>query len=344
MDSSKRNCFDALRLALATSVIYGHSYPLGGFGMDPLALVTKGQVHIETDAVVGFFGISGYLIAASWERSNSGLEFMRKRIRRIFPGFWCCLFVTAFLIAPAIHATRNHSLSGFPWTGSNSAASFVWRNAALILRQWTVGATLANNPHSGAINSSLWSLFPEFGCYAALGILAYLGGISRQRSLLVFAVLGLAAAHGLALLNPSATLLPTIICLGGMSRFYLAFAIGAAMHTWRALLILDRKGQFFLLGVLLVLARNGGYALFSPVLIPWLLISFGESVFLKLPADVSYGTYLYGFAIQQFLISLPWFGRSWLLYFVTSVVVALGTGWLSWTLVERHFLSRSRAA
>ena len=56
--------------------------------------------------------------------------------------------------------------------------------------------------------------------------------------------------------------------------------------------------------------------------------------------DLSYGLYLYGFAIQQLLIHLApqfWIPSS---LFAVSWLLSLAAGWLSWRLVERPFLRR----
>ena len=55
-------------------------------------------------AVVGFFGISGYLITGSAERSRP-LRYLWQRFLRIFPAFWVCLVVTAFVIGAIAWST-----------------------------------------------------------------------------------------------------------------------------------------------------------------------------------------------------------------------------------------------
>jgi peptidoglycan/LPS O-acetylase OafA/YrhL len=68
-------------------------------------------------------------------------------------------------------------------------------------------------------------------------------------------------------------------------------------------------------------------------------VAFGR---LKLPdaryGDVSYGTYLYGFPIQQMLVGA---GMPFPLYVSSAIVFSLAAGLLSWWLVERHFVRRS---
>jgi len=58
------NGLNLIRLFLAVTVVISHPWSLGGYGSeDLLHWLTPG-----TPAVYGFFGISGYLIAASADR------------------------------------------------------------------------------------------------------------------------------------------------------------------------------------------------------------------------------------------------------------------------------------
>jgi peptidoglycan/LPS O-acetylase OafA/YrhL len=345
-EKSPGNCFDALRLALAGCVVFGHSFLLGGFGPEPLEALTKGQVHIAYDAVLGFFGLSGYLVAASWLRSASTGDFLWRRVRRIVPGFWACLLFTAFLIAPAMQLAHTGYLAGFPWSGPQGMLGFAYRNSLLRIRQWSVGDVVAGHPYDGSLDGSLWSLWPEFSCYVALAFLGYFGGLNRYRALLGATILGLAAGHAIALALGTAPLplLPSLLVLTSGTRFYLAFAVGVGVRVWPAQLVLDRKGTVFLALILALSARYGGYALASPVLIPWLLVSLGENASLRLHRDISYGTYLYSFALQQLMVSLHGNSHGWLLYFLVTLAGSLAAGWLSWTLLERRFISPRRLA
>ena len=57
------NNFDVLRFALASLVIFSHSFPLlqGDNRREPLSVLTGGQTDLGKLAVDGFFLISGFL-------------------------------------------------------------------------------------------------------------------------------------------------------------------------------------------------------------------------------------------------------------------------------------------
>jgi peptidoglycan/LPS O-acetylase OafA/YrhL len=105
------NALNAIRLLLAVTVLFGHSYSLG-YGIDsPLP-------QIEARAVEGFFAISGYLIARGRTRTLLW-QFLWHRVRRVYPGMWGSLVMTAFLIAP-----MAGWIAGQPYSWSE-AASYV---------------------------------------------------------------------------------------------------------------------------------------------------------------------------------------------------------------------------
>lgn len=58
--------------------------------------------------------------------------------------------------------------------------------------------------------------------------------------------------------------------------------------------------------------------------------------------DFSYGTYLYGFPIQQIVMALWGASLPFALYVPATMLLALMAGVLSWHLVEQWFLPRSR--
>ncbi len=86
------NNFDALRLAAACAVLFGHSFVLTAGGqstetIDGLSLLLTRYAAfgeaIHEFAVNIFFVISGFLVACSYERSRSLLKFTLSRALRI---------------------------------------------------------------------------------------------------------------------------------------------------------------------------------------------------------------------------------------------------------------------
>src|SRR5688572_31383048 len=183
----KRNAFAFLRMVFALLVIISHSYPLGAFGLDPIALITEGQHTPGEIGVALFFLLSGFLITRSSLRSHSIGRFLWHRFLRIFPGYWICLLVTAFAFSPLFELIKHGDFS------ADSALAYVRGNWAMFhLNEWsiggimnlhpsTIGQALNDNPQPSGINGSLWSLPYECVCYLVLALLGSLGVLRRCR-------------------------------------------------------------------------------------------------------------------------------------------------------------------
>ncbi|MGO4377458.1 acyltransferase family protein [Pseudoduganella sp. RAF53_2] len=92
------NAFDVLRMTAAAAVLYSHSFPLLGLPEpEPLPGLTWGRL-----AVAVFFGISGFLVAQSWESDSHGLRFLARRALRIFPGLLVLALLSALVLGPAV--------------------------------------------------------------------------------------------------------------------------------------------------------------------------------------------------------------------------------------------------
>ena len=187
------NCFGLLRIVLSCLVIVSHSYPIGGFGVEPLLALSKGDLTLGTFAVIGFFALSGLLIGISAEKLSTG-RFFAHRVRRIFPGYWACLFVTAWVIGPIIAVVRDMPWKSVLYPPGGSARSFVLQNLTLDIRQYALGSTLDRMPYPNAINGSLWSLAYEFACYLVVFavIRLWIAGKRRPQFLATVTVLSIA--------------------------------------------------------------------------------------------------------------------------------------------------------
>jgi peptidoglycan/LPS O-acetylase OafA/YrhL len=178
--SAKRNSLNFLRLILALAVVFSHSITLGLFGSEWILRKTT----LGTVAVYGFFGISGYLIAGSAARNNAG-RYLWQRFLRIFPAFWICLLVTAFLFGTIAWFHFNPGLSrtcGLHCylTEPNGPFGYVIHNLWLQVNQDNIAKTLPGGLLGFGWNASLWTLELEFLCYLLLAAFSVLGLLKRR--------------------------------------------------------------------------------------------------------------------------------------------------------------------
>jgi peptidoglycan/LPS O-acetylase OafA/YrhL len=332
----RENNFDALRVVLAALVLFSHSFPLvaGTNDAEPFFRLSSGQVTGGELAVDFFFVISGYLITRSWLASRSTDGYLKKRIRRIYPGYLACLVVTIAITALCAGSRAREY---------TSAALLYQKDAllegALLLKYGLLDnpVAFAANPWPHAANGSLWTLQPELYCYLLVAGLGVTGALRRRPVTILWAVLF--AGYALQLLH-------TGNVQNSFWRLTLYFGAGA-------LFFLHRDRVRF--GHPLLLALAVGAVVLGPVVPPlllivlpaagsYLLLSFAFSSRIRLHGfakrgDISYGLYLYAFIVQQAIVYAVGI-RSPLMLFATALPVACLLGWLSWRYVEQPFLAR----
>lgn len=302
------NSFDLLRLLAAVAVIVHHTRPLRG---EPALRF----FHLDFGALgVGvFFVISGYLVTASLLRSASLSDYLKKRLLRIEPALVVSLALTALVLGAA-----ETTLPLGDYLRRPQVYLFVLRNALLYPVTYRLPGVFEHNPIAD-VNPSLWTLRLEFTCYLGL---AALGGLGLARKWVLAALAGVAAATVAALV--------------------LVWPQAAGPWWGHVLLVGSQFGFLFLAGAFLQLAgRPPLWTLASLAFLAtpmWILglpapvIILGELRSRRLPADVSYGLYIYAAPVQQALAAAG------ALTFVASLALTLPLAAASWFLVERPAL------
>jgi peptidoglycan/LPS O-acetylase OafA/YrhL len=310
-----RNSFDLLRLLAALAVIAFHAAVLAG-----RAPWSVGEINLGALGVGAFFVISGYLVTDSRLRSDTFRAFLVKRLLRIEPALIASLIVVAVTLGVVAS-----SLPLGAYLRSKDVYLYVAKNTLLYLASYSLPGVFAHNPAPGIVNGSLWTLRVEFTLYLALGLLGA-ARLLKPAALAVFALgfgsaaIVLQAAPGVV---PSGLLHPGLI---GAQYSFLFFA-GALLR------LIDRPLPAWTLGSALLLLTPA-WILGLPILVVWL----GSRRSIRLPADLSYGLYIYAFPVQQVLASHG------LLWFWTSLAATLPFAAASWFLVERPALRLKQIA
>jgi peptidoglycan/LPS O-acetylase OafA/YrhL len=341
--SLKENCYDVVRLLLAATVVYSHSYAIGGFGRESFALWTKENIILGTLGVLGFFGLSGFLVTASFDRTPKVFGYLIKRVRRIFPGFWVCLLVTAFVIAPLIWVVSGRSLELFPWTGAESSLSYVTANCFLKVNQSSIQDLLTGQKWQESLNGPLWSLQPEFLCYLFV-VAAGLGLALRSSRWLLALVTACAFVFHIVRVvsGPEAyPAIPGAFASRIWGPFVTAFMVGMCAYVWRESIKFNWQTVAFLGGFALVCLKLGGFQIVAPVVVTGIVLLGGALVTTRLKTDLSYGMYIYSFPLQILVAASGWASGSVWLFMAMSLAVSAAAAWLSWKLVERPALHRN---
>lgn len=321
--AGRDNALNFVRLVLASSVIIGHTWPLGGFG-------SSAWEGISGAAVNGFFVISGYLVAGSRVR-GAFAPYLWRRALRILPAFWVCLLLVAFVFAPVSLLFTGGSYD------LGSALAYVGRNAGLWISQWGVDGTLENVPYAGAWNGSLWTLAYEFAAYLAAGALLTLPFVRRRPVpwiALALAALLIVQVFARGPLDVTTNIYLHIMRLGGF--FF------AGMLLWA---LRDRLRVSALWGVLSIVTvvmcsqlPEPFYYSLAAVPMAYAMLWLGAALPVRVGAvnDISYGIYIYAFPVQQLLAAAgaPGMLGFWG-YAVVAWLLTLPLAWASWTLVER---------
>ena len=361
--SPRRNSLNFLGLVLALFVVFSHSITLGSFGSESLF----DRTTLGTLAVYGFFAISGYLIAGSASRNGTG-RYLWQRFLRIFPAFWVCLIVTAFVFGTIAWYHYNPERSGLCGihcyvSQSNGPIGYVVHNALLQINQPKIAGTLPGGVWSFGWNGSLWTLEFEFLCYLLLAALSFCGLLRRRA--LIAVMTGIFWATEIVIIS-----VPSLAQeFSPFNRRDMLNVLGIHVEVMRVLVLVS----IFLFGALLYLYRDfvpdsGIIALLlSIIVLSGFVIPIGQkvpsyyltgigvtSVFLVYPLvwlgihlpfsrigainDYSYGIYVYAFPVQQMLV--VWKVNSWGYWPYTMLTIALimPLAAASWWLVEKNAL------
>ena len=331
-DSGRDNNLNLLRFCAASLVVLSHSYPLSGhLAAEPLARATR-IFDFASIAVIVFFAISGYLVARSLDRSRNLATYARARALRILPAYVAATLYAAFVIGP--------------WATSLPLAEYLadprtWiyvRETLLFVGIDRLPGVFADNPYPLAINGSLWTLWLEVFCYAALAIAGVLGALRRPWLALALAV----ALFALGELSPAfVAWMPRGDAFLG-PRLGGTFVAGALAYAWRERIPLSPWIALaaLVVGAALLDTRVEVYTLYGAIAYATLVLAYHPSLdvpgFRRL-GDYSYGIYVYAYPTQQAIASVlgpmpP------LLLFGLAYPAIFALAFASWHAIERPAL------
>lgn len=330
------NNFDAIRLLAALAVLIGHAWPLTGRDGAPAI----GTIPIYTLGVYVFFSMSGYLISRSWMEDSRPFAFLARRCARIFPALIVVVVVAVFVVGPLmsnLHGSQYFSSSDTYWYLTN----------VFLVASYSLPGVFVDQPTS-AVNGSLWTIGPEFVCYLlvlSFGVLAFaLRRVMRESTIAVVLLGSLAAVLVVAL---------STIDTGDLRATFRAcifFLVGAciARLKWRPTPVAVVAFAGLVAGVALIAPASTLAIMW--LALPVIVVGVGTMSWPGLRAvgrvgDLSYGTYLWGFPVQQVVTAtLPRLPLPTNVAIVVAVTLCIA--FASWWVLERRVLryARSRVA
>ncbi|MBM6596108.1 acyltransferase family protein [Microvirga pudoricolor] len=322
------NNFTLVRLGLALAVVLSHAFSVTSGSLIDEPLTASTGFTLGEHAVNGFFAISGFLVTMSFDR-RGWRDYVIARTLRIAPGLIVAVLAVGLVLGPL--------MSRLP-LGEYLASAELWRFITATLTTFKSNTVLPGvfeaNPFRFPMGT-VWTLKYEVLCYAGV-LVAGLAGLLRWR----MAGLVLVAALALGLLGLDALNPEPPKGIETALRLPLIFACGAALYLWRDSVRLSLFAAFLAVMGAMFLKETFLYktALFmaSSYAILWLcLVPVRYAV--EPGADLSYGTYLYGWPVQQALHALfPTAAALTLL--APSLAITLGVAALSWFGIEKPAL------
>jgi len=175
--------------------------------------------------VAVFFVLSGYCLIPGWRRSTGLAEFLRRRVLRIMPPYWCSLLLVALLALGFKLATGVNDIAALPRSPATVTATLL-----------LLTAPVTTIP---ALNWVFWTLSFLLGCYLVVGVVLLLPRSTRMPAL--------AGLHGLLCLVDM-IFHPEPLGALFFIRHWPVFGLGVTL----AVLPLDRRAGRAMLGTCLL--------------------------------------------------------------------------------------------
>lgn len=333
--SGRDNNLNLIRMLAAFAVLVSHAWPIdNGLGTREPLFSFFGH-SLGTLAVYIFFVISGFLITASFQRSETTRHFVLARALRLLPGLGVSLLLVAFCLGPLVT-----TLPVAAYLGSVETWQFLFRNITLFQPQYTLPGVFETNPLP-AVEGSIWTLIHEVLCYVMV-LMAGLAGLLGSGRRMVFFLALYAASWLVTELGP-VDFPERALRLQSLS---LPFVLGMMGWIWRDRIILSVWGCLALALVWYGLRQTAfaypALVVFIAYAIAWLaFVPGGVLRHYNRLGDYSYGIYIYAFPLQGLVVWL--FGSVGpALHIVLAIPPVLILSVASWHLVEKPALQLLR--
>lgn len=323
--------FSAMRLILSLTILGAHSGWVAG--ADTTGDWTGLHGIFLLSLVPAFFALSGFLVTGSAMRTGAVRPFITLRLLRIVPALFVEVTLSALVLGPIF---TTYLLFDY----FTDIRFFEYFGNIVGRIRFELPGVFETNPVYDTVNQNLWTLKPEFYCYILMALMIGLG-VLKSRALFTAFV---------AIMTVVATIAAFIHGFGVSEGNYhwtvvvFYFLVGCVYFHWRDHIKIHWSFFLAALGIaIFIMSLQRELAFFVPPFLTYCVVYIGMLP-LTLPAslkklDVSYGIYLYGFPIQQALVSQFSFvhGDGFVLFAVSAPITIL-FAWFSWIWIEKPFL------
>ena len=289
-------------------------------------------------ALDGFFIISGFLIAKSYENSASLKNYISRRLRRLLPGYITVILLCAiFLFFLSTNTLSNYFLNGQFWR--YLAANLTFQN---YLEPCLPG--VFESQKICVVNGALWTIKIEEAFYLSLPILYWLSKKMRFNFYIIIIITYIAS---IAYFN----------FFMAHDNYRIAKQLPGAFAFFASGILMYKKFDFlfdwkhYIIAPCLFLFIMEQYIFNTQILKP---ITYGVMVFYLAYTlqflnnfgkygDFTYGIYIYHYPLIQLFGFLGLFNKYPPLIICTLILMlTLLMAILSWYLVELPYLSKNR--
>ena len=341
---SRNHYLDLVRLLLAVLVLLSHAPELrdGDQHREIFHRLTGTGATFGSLAVVGFFLLSGSLIVQSWLGNPNLMDFLRKRVLRIVPGY---------LVAVVLSIGVCGVVAGAG--GPRAFFSHYTRHeffTSIIKLSSPISPHIFENTPFPLANGAMYTIHYEFICYCLVAAFGVVGLLRRPRWWLLTSVVALSLYLLISTTSPSSLVarldridqfpvyLPLVAAFFAGGSFYLARQ-WVPFSPWIALAAV---GLFVVCKFLCPQFIGTAIILGSGYLLQYLaLLRLPTPGWLLRWPDISYGTYLYGWPTEKLWLWYRPADSPWLVFFACTCI-CLGLGALSWHFVEKPMLKLRR--
>ncbi|MDC1324762.1 acyltransferase [Flavobacteriaceae bacterium] len=334
MNKIDTNNFDFLRVVFALTVALSHLIELSD-----LEILQPYKIYFNTRlAIDGFFVVSGFLIAKSYENSTSIKDYIIRRAKRIIPAYVVVILVSALFFS------FMSTYSFYDYFSNSQFWNYLFANLSFqnYLEPCLPGVFESNK--ICAINGALWTIKIEEAFYLSVPVFYWFVRVKKLNFyLLIIIVYVLSVTYFSYFMSINnyriAKQLPGALAFFATGMmFYKNFSL---VLKWKEYVIIPCLILFivehYIFHTQLLKPIVFGFMVFYIAYSFKFLNNFGKY------GDFTYGIYIYHFPVIQLFVSLGLFIKFHPAIVCSSVlIITLILAIVSWYLIEIPYLSKSR--